>query len=80
MDNFDYAKPEFAGQLFFRETNNPGLYMVCGLVRTNKPIDCETVYPVEYGKIYDKHGENIRKISIGNTIDGILMSRIWRMK
>lgn len=75
MDN-----PEFAGQLFFRATGRDGLYLVCGLVRTNQPVECESIYPIEHGSIRSEMREDVKEETRGYGLDGIMTSPLWRMK
>lgn len=72
---------DFTGQLFIRKApeTEEGVYMVCGLIKIDKPLDDESVYlfcsnKARYGLI-EEVGDKVR----GKGFDSIMYeSKMWR--
>ncbi len=69
------------GQLFCRipaGINTPNTYLVCGLIRTDKPIDDETIHTFS-GDVTMYTSRNVKEYSRGNNLDGIMQESIWNL-
>lgn len=69
------------GQLFCRipaGINTPNTYLVCGLIRTDKPLSDETIHTFS-GDVTMYASRNVEKHSRGNGLDGIMTTPIWNL-
>lgn len=65
-------------QLFFRETAENGIYLVCGLVKTSAPITSESQFLIPFEAWRTIPIRNIASISEGKGLDQIMQEPIWR--
>ena len=69
------------GQLFVRKPvgiNNPNVYIVCGLIKTDKLIDDETIHTMSIdATIHDSR--NVEEYSRGSGFDGIMTTELWNL-
>ena len=71
------------GQLFVRDIysgTEENTYMVCGIIKTDKPLDTETTHIFTADMMNVIESRNVEDISIGNGFEGIMTSPIWRVK
>ena len=65
-------------QLFFRETTEEGVYLVCGLVKTFAPITAESQYLIPFEAWQTIPLRNIASISEGKGLDQLMTEPIWK--
>ena len=69
------------GQLFARipvGINTPNTYLVCGLIRTDKPIADESIHTLT-GNASIIDCRNVKEYSRGSGLDGIMQTEIWNL-
>lgn len=71
------------GQLFVRDiygSTEENTYLVCGIIKTDKPLDTEATHLLTADTVNIVESRNIADISRGSGLDGIMTSPIWRVK
>lgn len=69
------------GQLFVRDIgSSENTYMVCGIIKTDKPLATETTHIFTADMVNVLESQNVHCYSRGNGFDGIMRSPIWRVK
>lgn len=68
-------------QLFVRDiSGSENTYMVCGIIKTDKPLATETTHIFTADMVNVLESQNVHCYSRGNGFDGIMRSPIWRVK
>lgn len=65
-------------QLFFRETTEDNVYLVCGLVKTSVPISAESQYLIPFEGYRAICLRAINSISEGKGLDELMQEPIWK--
>lgn len=65
-------------QLFFRETAEDDVYLVCGLVKTSAPISAESQYLIPFEAYRAMHLRAVNSISEGKGLDELMQEPIWK--
>ena len=65
-------------QLFFRETAEDNVYLVCGLVKTSAPISAESQYLIPFESYRAMRLRDISSISEGKGLDQLMTEPIWK--
>lgn len=69
------------GQLFVRDIGgSENTYMVCGLIKTDKPLETETTHIFTADMVNVIESKDVSCHSRGNGFDGIMTSPIWRVR
>lgn len=65
-------------QLFIRSTENKNEYVVCGLIKTKKPYQNESVHVITTDCLTNYECKDIHDISEGQGLDNLMCEPIWR--
>lgn len=65
-------------QLFFRETAEDNVYLVCGLVKTSAPITAESQYLIPFESYRAMRLCDISSVSEGKGLDQLMQEPIWK--
>ena len=68
------------GQLFVRDTGELGenVYLVCGLIKTDEPLEAETVHVIRSDQVRVLDSKDRHEQSEGRGLDDIVKMPIWR--
>lgn len=70
-------------QLFVRNIlgcKEPNTYMVCGIIRTDKPLEVESTHLISAEELKFYETKDVREHSRGNNLDGVMRSPVWKVK
>ena len=70
-------------QLFVRNIlgcKEPNTYMVCGIIKTDKPLEVESTYLISADDLKFYETKDVSEYSRGNNLDGVMQSYIWKVK
>ena len=68
-------------QLFVRDINgSENTYMVCGIIKTDKPVATEATHIITADLVNIYETENVREITKGLDFSGVMTSPLWRVK
>ena len=68
-------------QLFVRDiSGSENTYMVCGIIKTDKPLATEATHIITADLVNIYETENVREITKGLDFSGIMTSPLWRVK
>ena len=70
-------------QLFTRKISaakEPNTYMVCGIIRTDEPLDVESthIFSADDLKLYES--KDVSEITKGCDFSGVMTAPLWRVK
>lgn len=71
------------GQLFVRDIygcTEENTYLVCGIIKTDKPLSTETVHLLTADDIQIHESKDVSFDSRGNGLDGIMQQPHWKIK
>lgn len=69
------------GQLFVREiAGSENTYMVCGIIKTDKPLATEATHVITTDSIKIWESEDVRETTRGCDFSGIMTSPLWKVK
>ena len=72
------------GQIFTREIarldTEPNTYLICGIIKTDRPLECEATHIISGGPITIYESKSVEDVSRGNGLDGIMTEGIWKVK
>lgn len=71
------------GQLFVRDIygcKEENTYLVCGLVKTDEPLDVETIHTITANDVSVVGSEEVGRTTRGQGLDGVMTSPLWRVK
>ena len=71
---------EVLGQVFVRDTGDleKNVYLVCGLIKTDKPLETEAVHIVQSSLSTVYQVKDCRETSEGRGLDDIMKEPLWR--
>ena len=70
-------------QLFTRKISvakEPNTYMVCGIIRTDTPLDVESTHLISADDVKLYESRDVSDHSRGNDIEGVMRSPIWKIR
>lgn len=70
-------------QLFARDIygcKEENTYMVCGIIKTDKPLSTETVHLITADAVNVLESRNVEDVAQSKGLDDIMQSPLWRIK